>query len=74
MCFVSTKPPKFDCEIFTEAKNARLAKEGGEVVLSDLEKLGYFEDKYLIFVSNLSIMMNIGSLQRHCGLYTVRQP
>ena len=47
MCFISSKPPKYDCEIFTEAQNHKKGNEDEE----EIDTNEIFEDNYLIFVS-----------------------
>jgi hypothetical protein len=51
MCFVSTKPPKYDCEIFTEAHNAK--KNRGEEEDQDPLPGVFMPEEYLLFVRNL---------------------
>ena len=61
MSFASTRPPRYDCEIFTEAQN--LKKKHGEEDPEEILVDGRFEsESYLVFVSILSFLTNIGSL------------
>lgn len=50
MSFASTRPPRFDCEIFTEAQNAK--KKHSDETDEESKVDGRFESEaFLIFVS-----------------------
>jgi hypothetical protein len=59
MSFASTKPPKFDCEIFTDSnKTALLSKDDEPLstkrsIMSNGKSVigGEYSDNYIIFVS-----------------------
>jgi hypothetical protein len=50
MSFASTRPPRYDCEIFTEAQNVK--RKHGEEESEDTVVDGRFEsESFLVFVS-----------------------
>jgi hypothetical protein len=81
MSFASTKPPRFDCEIFTDSNKAALIQKDEDALSSkrsanftgDDGSLGY-QDNYIVFVILLrKIMSFIGSFKRHSDFYSDRQ-
>lgn len=68
MSFASTKPPKFDCEIFTDLnKTALLSKDDEPLstkrsIMSNGNSGGDYSDNYIIFVRLIIFL----SLYRDC--------
>jgi hypothetical protein len=65
MSFASTKPPKFDCEIFTDSnKTALLSKDDEPLstkrsIMSNGNSGGDYSDNYIIFVSLITFFITI---------------
>lgn len=55
MSFASTKPPKFDCEIFTDSNKIALLSKDDEPLSTKRSIMsnggGEYSDNYIIFVS-----------------------
>lgn len=49
MTFVSTQPPKYDCEIFNEV-NVNLNSKEDDATFNENSEIDY-ADKYLVFVT-----------------------
>jgi len=68
MSFASTKPPKFDCEIFTDSNKIALLSKDDEPlstkrsIISNGNGGGDYSDNYIIFVRLFQIL----SLSRDC--------
>ena len=69
MTFVSTEPPKYDCEIFNEV-NVNSNNKDEDYILDRNSHID-FTDRYLVFV-NLKLIF-LGFIKRNSSIHISRQ-